>query len=91
MAYTEFFKSFESDDLTMAQIRFDNFAVLKNEEMLKEKEEINHALIAEIVEESAHDDNYIDCFDPFKEFYGDDGENSDEVVDELKVVRDEEV
>ncbi|KAK1421746.1 hypothetical protein QVD17_24338 [Tagetes erecta] len=59
--------------------------------MLKAKEEINHALIAEIVKESAHDDNYIDCFDPFKEFYYEDGENSDEVVDELKVVRDEEV
>ncbi|KAK1411595.1 hypothetical protein QVD17_38150 [Tagetes erecta] len=62
----------------------------EDEEMLKAKEEINHALIAETVEESAHDNNYIDCFDPFKEFYGDDGENSDEVVDELKVVRDEE-
>ncbi|KAK1421902.1 hypothetical protein QVD17_24623 [Tagetes erecta] len=59
--------------------------------MLKAKEEINHALIAEYVEESAHDDNYIDCFDPFKEFYCEDGENSDEVVDELKVVRHEEV
>ncbi|KAK1407806.1 hypothetical protein QVD17_16806 [Tagetes erecta] len=59
--------------------------------MLKAKEESNHALIAEIVEESAHDDNYIDCFDPFKEFYCEDGENSDEVVDELKVVKDEEV
>jgi len=33
MAYAELFKSFESDDLTMAQSRFDNFAVLKNERM----------------------------------------------------------
>ncbi|KAK1406656.1 hypothetical protein QVD17_42154 [Tagetes erecta] len=35
MAYAELFKSFESDDLTMAQSRFDNFAVLKNEMMLE--------------------------------------------------------
>jgi len=33
MAYEELFKSFESDDLTMAESRFDNFAVLKNERM----------------------------------------------------------
>jgi len=33
MAYAELFQSFESDDLTMAQSRFDNFAVLKNERM----------------------------------------------------------
>jgi len=33
VAYAELFQSFESDDLTMAQIRFDNFAVLKNESM----------------------------------------------------------
>jgi len=33
MAYVELFKSFESDDFTMTQSRFDNFAVLKNERM----------------------------------------------------------
>jgi len=33
MAYAELFNSFKSDDLTMAQSRFDNFAVLKNERM----------------------------------------------------------
>jgi len=33
MAYAELFKSFESDDLTMAQSRFNNFSVLKNERM----------------------------------------------------------
>jgi len=34
------------------------------------KEEINHALVAEIIEESVLDNNYIDSFDPFKEFFG---------------------
>ncbi|KAK1424496.1 hypothetical protein QVD17_19826 [Tagetes erecta] len=33
MAYAELFNSFRFDDLTMAQSRFDNFAVLKNERM----------------------------------------------------------
>jgi len=33
MAYAELFKSFEYDDLIMAESRFDNFAVLKNESM----------------------------------------------------------
>ncbi|KAK1440958.1 hypothetical protein QVD17_06793 [Tagetes erecta] len=35
-------------------------------EIEETKEEINHALVAEIVE---IDDNYINFFDPFKEFY----------------------
>jgi len=58
-------------------------------EIEETKEEINHALIAEIIEEPVLDDNYIDCFDPFKEFYGEDGENYDKAT-EVKVVMIEE-
>ncbi|KAK1406241.1 hypothetical protein QVD17_41531 [Tagetes erecta] len=47
-------------------------------EIEETKEEINHALVAEIVEV---DDNYINCFDPFKEFYGEDEEEKLEKVD----------
>ncbi|KAK1406105.1 hypothetical protein QVD17_41391 [Tagetes erecta] len=46
-------------------------------EIEETKEEINHALIAEIVE---NDDNYINFFDPFKEFYGEDEEGKLEKV-----------
>ncbi|KAK1427754.1 hypothetical protein QVD17_16448 [Tagetes erecta] len=47
-------------------------------EIEETKEEINHALVAEIVE---NDDDYINCFDPFKEFYGEDEEEKLEKVD----------
>ncbi|KAK1424128.1 hypothetical protein QVD17_19443 [Tagetes erecta] len=47
-------------------------------EIEETKEEINHALVAEIVE---IDDSYINCFDPFKEFYGKDEEEKVEKVD----------
>ncbi|KAK1429874.1 hypothetical protein QVD17_12169 [Tagetes erecta] len=47
-------------------------------EIEETKEEINHALVAEIVE---NDDNYINCFGPFKEFYGKDEEEKVENVD----------
>ncbi|KAK1421891.1 hypothetical protein QVD17_24607 [Tagetes erecta] len=47
-------------------------------EIEETKEEINHALVDEIVE---NDDNYINCFDPFKEFYGEDEEGKLEKVD----------
>ncbi|KAK1411648.1 hypothetical protein QVD17_38205 [Tagetes erecta] len=44
----------------------------------------NHeTLIVEVVEESVLNDNYIDCFDPFKEFYGEEVENV-KVIDEVE-------
>ncbi|KAK1440737.1 hypothetical protein QVD17_06568 [Tagetes erecta] len=55
-------------------------------EIEETKEEINHALVAEIVED---EDNYINCFDPFKEFYSENGENYDKAA-ELKCEVDEE-
>jgi len=51
------------------------------------KEEINHALLAEIIEESVLDNNYIDSFDLFKEFFVADVENVgvvDKVEDSLR-------
>ncbi|KAK1421751.1 hypothetical protein QVD17_24349 [Tagetes erecta] len=47
-------------------------------EIEETKEEINHALVAEIVE---NDDNYINCFDPFKEFCGENDGNCDEAAE----------
>ncbi|KAK1424507.1 hypothetical protein QVD17_19837 [Tagetes erecta] len=43
----------------------------------------NHeALIGKVVEESVLNDNYVECFDPFKEFYGEEVENA-RVIDEV--------
>ncbi|KAK1421702.1 hypothetical protein QVD17_24251 [Tagetes erecta] len=61
-------------------------------EIEEAKEEINHALVAEIVEEIALDDNYINCFDPFKEFYGENGENCDEAIEsKVELIEEEKV
>jgi len=50
-------------------------------EIEETKEEINHALVAEIAE---FDDNDINLFDPFKEFYGKDEEEKMENVDKVQ-------
>ncbi|KAK1421715.1 hypothetical protein QVD17_24269 [Tagetes erecta] len=50
-------------------------------EIEETKEEINHALVAEIAE---FDDSDINLFDPFKEFYGKDEEEKVENVDKVQ-------
>ncbi|KAK1414971.1 hypothetical protein QVD17_30737 [Tagetes erecta] len=52
-------------------------------EIEETKEEINHALVAEITE---FDDNDINLFDPFKEFFG--NEEEEKVEDAVKVQSD---
>ncbi|KAK1431913.1 hypothetical protein QVD17_08708 [Tagetes erecta] len=43
----------------------------------------HEALIAKAAKESVLNGNYIDCFDPFKEFYGEEVENV-RVIDEVE-------
>ncbi|KAK1411661.1 hypothetical protein QVD17_38218 [Tagetes erecta] len=43
----------------------------------------HEALIAEAAKESVLNDNYVNCFDPFKDFYGEEVENV-RMIDEVE-------